>query len=121
PPEPLTQSTYPITHSSATRRGKNKFHGDRSSDLRSSYPPTSEYGQSAPCAAPPGEGTSPAGVSAAIASLSANGTYHFRLVAKNADRKSAVDGTRVNDLSHPPFLLNQVGRLINQTGSTTKR
>ena len=41
--------------------------------------------QEAECESAPGSGTSPVGVSAVLSSLSANTTYHFKLVATNAD------------------------------------
>jgi hypothetical protein len=45
--------------------------------------PDGSVGASVPCASPPGAGESPVAVSAHIAALSANMTYHFRVVAVN--------------------------------------
>jgi subtilase family serine protease len=48
------------------------------------YGLTTSYGKSAPCSPPPGSGTSPVAVSAAIAGLTPKTIYHFRVVATNA-------------------------------------
>jgi phospholipase C len=48
------------------------------------YGTSTAYGSSAPCTPPPGAGTTPVGVSAALKSLSVNTAYHFRVVATNA-------------------------------------
>jgi subtilase family serine protease len=48
------------------------------------YGLTTSYGSSAPCSPPPGAGTSPVAVSAAVSGLTAKTTYHFRAVATNA-------------------------------------
>jgi subtilase family serine protease len=56
------------------------------------YGPTTSYGSSAPCSPPPGSGTSPVAVSAALSSLTPKTTYHFRVVATNAFETSRGAG-----------------------------
>ncbi len=48
------------------------------------YGKTAEYGQSMPCSPAPGGGSSPVSVSAQIAGLEPNTTYHYRVAATNA-------------------------------------
>lgn len=59
------------------------------------YGPTNSYGTKVPCSpSSPGAGTSPVAVSAAISGLSANTTYHFRVVASNVSGPSyGIDTT----------------------------
>jgi hypothetical protein len=47
------------------------------------YGRTTAYGHSAPCSSPPGSGTSPVAVSAAITGLSKKARYRFRISATN--------------------------------------
>jgi hypothetical protein len=44
------------------------------------YGPTTQYGQSVPCANGPGSGSSPVEVTGSVAGLIPNATYHYRLV-----------------------------------------
>ncbi|HEY3828886.1 MAG TPA: hypothetical protein VGL57_06790 [Solirubrobacteraceae bacterium] len=48
------------------------------------YGASSAYGQSVPCATAPGAGSSPTTVTADLTGLTAQSTYHYRLVAVNA-------------------------------------
>ncbi len=52
------------------------------------YGPTTAYGHSVPCASPPGSGTSPVAVSAAVAGLAPKSTYRFRITATNSSGTS---------------------------------
>jgi phospholipase C len=54
------------------------------SDCRFEYGMSSSYGSSLPCTAPTGSGSTPVEVSASLADLAANATYHFRIVATNS-------------------------------------
>ncbi len=66
------------------------------------YGPTSAYGQSAPCApASLGSGSSPVAVSASITGLTPESTYHYRLVAANAN-ESLAGSTQSPDQQFTP-------------------
>jgi phospholipase C len=54
------------------------------SDCRFEYGMSSSYGSSLPCTAPAGSGSTPVEVSASLAELAGNATYHFRIVATNS-------------------------------------
>jgi hypothetical protein len=53
-------------------------------DCHFDYGPTEAYGQSAPCAPDPGSGSGDVAVSAALAGLTPEHAYHFRIVAANS-------------------------------------
>jgi phosphodiesterase/alkaline phosphatase D-like protein len=57
--------------------------GGEVSKCKLEYGTTTDYESSAACVPAPGSGESPVAVSASITGLSANTTYHFRVVAKN--------------------------------------
>jgi phospholipase C len=54
------------------------------SGCRFEYGKSISYGASAPCASLPGSGSAPVAVSAALTGLSANTSYHYRILATNA-------------------------------------
>ena len=57
-------------------------------DCHFEYGTTNAYGSSAPCTPSPASETSPVAVSASITGLTANTTYHYRIVATNAGGES---------------------------------
>src|SRR5207244_4200454 len=73
-----------LTQSAATLNATVNPNGASVSDCHFEYGSSSSYGSSAPCSSLPGAGTSAVAVSAQIAGLSADTTYHFRIVAGNS-------------------------------------
>jgi hypothetical protein len=75
-----------ITAGSAILKAKVDPRGVTVTACRFEYGTSTAYGTTVPCQpAGPGAGTSPVPVSAAIAGLSANTTYHWRLLASDAN------------------------------------
>jgi hypothetical protein len=62
--------------------------GEEVSDCHFEYGVSEAYAFSTPCTSLPGAGESPVGVSAPVTGLSAKTTYHFRVVATNANGTS---------------------------------
>jgi hypothetical protein len=86
-PNPPTLETSPaslITQTTVTLNGTVNPNGGPISECKFEYGTTTAYGNTAPCSSTPGSGTSPVAVTAAIAGLTPNTTYDFKLVAKNA-------------------------------------
>jgi DNA-binding beta-propeller fold protein YncE len=59
------------------------------------------YGQSVPCAASPGSGSAPVAVSADLSGLVERATYHYRLLAANANGESQGADAQVTMPSRP--------------------
>ncbi len=73
-----------LTQSTATLAGTVNPNAGTLSACRVEYGTSASYGSQAPCASLPAPGSSPAPVSASLAGLVANTTYHFRFAATNA-------------------------------------
>ena len=83
PPTVVTSAGSSITHTSATLNATVNPNGGAVGDCHFEYGASEAYGSSAPCSSLPGAGSSPVAVSAPAGSLSANTTYHFRILATN--------------------------------------
>ena len=71
--------------SAATLNAKVNPKGVQVSECEIEYGTTSSYGLSMPCNPAPGSGSTGVFVSAEVASLTPDKTYHFRVVASNAN------------------------------------
>ncbi len=71
------------------------------SDCRFEYGTETSYGQSAPCVPAPGAGSAPVAVHAEITNLQPGTTYHYRLVAANANGASHGSDQQVTTLPPP--------------------
>ena len=89
-PAVITGSASSVTSSSATLAGSVNPKGASVTQCKFEFGPTAAYGSSAACGSLPGSGSSSVAVSAALSALSANTTYHYRLVAANTG--GAVQG-----------------------------
>jgi trimeric autotransporter adhesin len=83
-PTVFTKAASLLTQTTATLSAMVNPNGGEVSDCHFEYGPSSSYGSSMPCSSLPGAGMAGAPVSAPVVSLSANTTYHFRIVATNA-------------------------------------
>ena len=92
PPTAVTGSASEVTETTATLNATVNPNGTAVSKCTFEYGTESSYGKTAPCATLPGAGTSPVAVTAAIGALSANTTYHFRIVAENASTTTKGEG-----------------------------
>jgi subtilase family serine protease len=82
-PTVVTEAASAITATSAVLNATVNPNGETVSACTFEYGPTTAYGQSAPCSALPGSGTSPVAVSATIASLPGKSRYDYRITATN--------------------------------------
>ncbi len=71
-----------VTRHTATLTGTVDPEGDASS-CRFEYGPTTAYGAEAPCLTEPGSGVSPVPIGAELWDLTADSTYHYRVVSAN--------------------------------------
>ncbi len=85
-PTVTTGAASSITQTTATLNATVDPNGAEvnAANCKLEYGTSVSYGSSASCSPAPGSGTSNVSVSAAIASLSSNTTYHFRVAATNA-------------------------------------
>jgi len=88
-PTVVTGAVSSLTQNSATLGASVNPNGGRVSACEFEYGASASYGSSVPCSALPGMGNSAVAVSAPLGSLSANTTYHFRIIATNPGGASA--------------------------------
>jgi hypothetical protein len=91
-----------ITQTAATLNASVDPNGGNVGTCQFEYGAGAGYSGSAPCAPMPGAGGSGVAVSAAVNGLSANTTYHFRVVASNPGGTSASGEETVTTLPPPP-------------------
>jgi hypothetical protein len=84
PPVVVTEPASGVIETGATLRGTVNGNGGEVTACRFEYGTTANYGSSVACSTMPGSSTSPVAVSAEITGLSAETTYHYRIVATNA-------------------------------------
>jgi hypothetical protein len=87
-PTVVTEAASAVAQTSATLHATVNPDGFEVSACRFEYGTMTSYGSSGPCTPAPGSGTSAVAVSAALESLGESTTYHFRIVATNANGTS---------------------------------
>ncbi|MGO9490268.1 MAG: IPT/TIG domain-containing protein [Solirubrobacteraceae bacterium] len=108
-PVVVTEPAGAVRLSSATLEASVDPEGAIVTSCRFEYGTSTEYGSSAPCLTGPGSGSSPVPVSAQLTELSAATSYHFRIVATNAQGTSyGADLTFATPASEFP----EVGRCL---------
>jgi len=88
PPVATTEAASAVAQTSATLNATVNPEGSALEECFFEYGPTTSYGSTVACGSLPG-GAVPVTISAAISSLSAGQTYHFRIVAKSAAGSNA--------------------------------
>jgi phospholipase C len=101
-PAAETLSATALTQTTATLNASVNPNGATVSDCRFEYGTSVFYEASIPCSSLPGSGTSPVAVSAQISGLSANTTYHFRILATNEGGTSAGQDASFATLPEAP-------------------
>ncbi len=96
----VTGQATKVTEKSATLGGTVDPDGTTITECHFEYGPTTNYGESQPCASTP-SGSSPVAVSAGITGLAENTTYHFRLVAANSGGSYTGSDETFTTLSRP--------------------
>jgi hypothetical protein len=82
-PAVVTQAASAVTDTGATLNATVNPNGSEVSECKFEYGTSTAYGESVPCTPAPSSGSSPVAVSASIAGLTPNTTYHFRIAASN--------------------------------------
>src|SRR5207248_1711484 len=118
PPSVKTAPAYPPTQTPSTLNATVNPNGGAVSNCHFEYGSSSAYGTSLPCAALPGSGTSAVAVSAQLQGLTANSTYHFRIVATNAGGTSAGADQTLSTLPNPPSVKTAAASARTQTAAT---
>lgn len=83
------------------------------------YGTDTSYGQSVPCVQSVGSGTSPVAVSADLSGLQEGTTYHFRLVAENANGPNQGADVEVTVPAAPTIVSAKVANLGSGTADLT--
>ncbi len=83
-PQVATAAPSGVVDTSATLNGTVNADGSQVTDCHFDWGPTLAYGNTAPCDQPVGSGAATVAVSTRLTGLTANSTYHYRLVATNA-------------------------------------
>jgi hypothetical protein len=98
-PLPETGTADPVGKSTATLGGTVNPEGSEVTSCRFEYGKTISYGATVPCSQSAGSGRSPVAVSAELTGLAASTTYHFRLVAANAQGSAEGEDAMFKTLS----------------------
>ncbi len=118
-----TKAAGSITQTGATLNAMVNPNGSEVSECKFEYGTSTAYGKTAACSSLPGSGSSAVAVSAALTGLTANTTYHFRIVAANLGGSSKGTDetfkTLAEVITHPvPTVETKAAGSITQTGAT---
>ncbi len=102
----------------ATLNGSVNPNGSEVTECKFEYGTTTSYGKTAACTPTPGSGTSTVTVSAEITGLTANTTYHFRVVASNVGGKGEGTDATFKTLPNAPTVETKAASAILQTVAT---
>jgi hypothetical protein len=126
-PTAVTKAASAVTQTGATLNATVNPNGAAVTECKFEYATaaifelTDTYDETAPCSALPGSGSSAVAVSAAVTALSANTTYHFRIVAANAGAKGeGADETFKTpvEVVVAPAAVTKAASAVTQTGAT---
>jgi hypothetical protein len=119
PPTVATGEATAVTQTSATLNASVNPNGFEVTECAFEYGTTTAYGSSVPCSSTPGSGTSPVPVSAPITGLGPNTTYHFRIVARNANGTGTGNDQMFTTLPpNPPTVATGEATAVTQTSAT---
>jgi hypothetical protein len=119
PPAVRTGAASEVEPSTATLNATVNPEGSTVTVCFFEYGTSVAYGSSVPCSSLPGSGTSPVAVAGAIAALTANTTYHYRIVAGNGGGVSV--GADASFKTAPPQEeLPEIGRCSKLKKATGK-
>jgi hypothetical protein len=100
--ETFEASPFSVTQTSETLEGTVNPNGSEVTNCHFEYGTTTSYGKSVNCNMVGFTGTTPIEVHAEVTGLTANTTYHFRLVATNAGGTSMGADMTFKTLPNPP-------------------
>jgi alpha-tubulin suppressor-like RCC1 family protein len=116
-PTVATGAPSSIAQTSATLQATVSPHGARAA-CQFEYGSTTAYGSSVPCSPSPGSGESPVAVSASVTGLTANVTYHFRIVATNAGGTTDGDDATFSTSPNAPTAVTDAASETTQASAT---
>ncbi len=117
-PKVTTEAATAITQTTATLNAGVTPENAAVTNCHFEYGETVSYGSSVSCTSLPGSGATPVAVSAALSGLSADKTYHYRIVATNAGGTSdGVDET-FSTLPNAPTVVTEPASTVDQTSAT---
>jgi sugar lactone lactonase YvrE/phosphodiesterase/alkaline phosphatase D-like protein len=114
-PTVVTKAASSVAQTTASLNATVNPNGGEVSSCKLEYGTTTSYGSSASCTPSPGSGTSAVAVSAALTGLTANATYHFRVVATNAGGTSNGSDETLKTLASAPAVVTKAASAILQT------
>ena len=117
-PAGVTKPASSIGQTTATLNATVNPNGAGVSKCEFEYGTTISYGKTATCATLPAAGEAPVAVSAAITGLSANTTYHYKIVATNPRGSSQAQDEAFKTLPNPPSVVTEPASSIGQTAAT---
>jgi hypothetical protein len=117
-PTAVTAVASSVTRASAALNGSVNPNGQEVFNCHFEYGTTTSYGSSTPCSASPGAGESPVEASAPAQGLTANTTYHFRLVAANGGGVAYGADKTLTTLPGPPAVVTRDASVITRTAAT---
>src|SRR5262249_9133740 len=118
PPGVVTLAASAITQTTAVAHATVNPNGGDVSECTFEYGKTTAYGASASCSALPRSGTSAVEVSAPLEGLTANSTYHYRVLATNAGGTGTAADATLTTLPNPPTVVTGAASTIKQTTAT---
>ncbi len=117
-PATVTGSASSITQTSAMLGATVNPNGAEVGECRFEYGTSESYGSSVPCSLLPGSGEGPVAVSASATGLTANVTYHFRLVATNVGGTSYGTDQTFTTLPEAPAVAGASVSWLGQISAT---
>ncbi len=117
-PTVVTEDASSIAQTTATLNATVNPNGGEVTSCEFEYGPAKTYGKSVPCSSLPGSGSSPVAVSAAAVGLSANTTYHFRIVATSPGGTSKGADQTFETLPDAPTVMTKAASSVSQTSAT---
>jgi phosphodiesterase/alkaline phosphatase D-like protein len=117
-PAAETKPPSAITQTSGTLNGTVNPDGLEVTKCEFEYGTTIPYAKTAPCTPSPGSGSSPVAVSATVTGLTANTTYHYRVVATNSAGTSQGPDETFKTLANPPTVVTKPATAVAQTSAT---
>ena len=118
-PTVVTEAGSEVSQTAATLNGTVNPNGATISNCQFQWGTTAKYGNTTGCAQTIGSGTSPVAASADLTGLSANTTYHYRILATNPGGTTyGTDQTFSTGAIPFPGVSTSPASAVSQTGAT---
>jgi hypothetical protein len=117
-PTVVTGSASGITQTEATLKATVNPNDERITECKFEYGQTTSYGSSAPCFPATIEGEKPVTVSATATGLTPNRTYHYRIVATNANGTSEGQDATFKTFFTMPTAVTEAASAVTGASAT---